>query len=168
MNPDLQRLHPYPFEKLAALKAGLEPPGQLKHIALSIGEPKHPPPDFVVTALADADALARDLAGYPPTRGSAELRTAIATWIGRRFHATADPETQVLPVAGTREALFSIAQAVLSGRRRTATSRAPFDRTLDCGTDAHRALAVERTDGAAAVTPAPSAAAPEPAPTEPA
>lgn len=117
MNPHLARLQPYPFERLAALKAGVQPPPETDPVMLSIGEPKHPPPDFVVAALADADALARDLAGYPATRGSTELRAAIAAWIGRRFHAAVDPETQVLPVAGTREALFSFAQAVLSGRR---------------------------------------------------
>jgi len=116
VNPHLARLQPYPFERLAALKDGVQPPPDSVPVMLSIGEPKHPPPEFVVAALADADALARDLAGYPATRGSAELRSAIAAWIGRRFQASADPQTQVLPVAGTREALFSIAQAVLSGR----------------------------------------------------
>jgi len=115
VNPHLERLQPYPFERLEALKAGVQPPAGTAPVMLSIGEPKHPPPDFVVAALADADALSRDLAGYPATRGSLELRESIAAWIARRFHAAADPETQVLPVAGTREALFSFAQAVLSG-----------------------------------------------------
>jgi N-succinyldiaminopimelate aminotransferase len=83
---------------------------------LSIGEPKHAPPEFVLDLLTDRDLLARDLAGYPATRGSPELRAAIAAWIRSRFRAATDPDSQVLPVAGTREALFSFAQATLSGR----------------------------------------------------
>lgn len=117
MNPDLAALQPYPFERLAALKSGIDPPADYPPVMLSIGEPKHPPPDFVVALLRDAAALASDLAGYPATRGTLELRTAIAEWLQRRFHAVVDPQRQVLPVAGTREALFSFAQAVLSGRR---------------------------------------------------
>jgi N-succinyldiaminopimelate aminotransferase len=83
---------------------------------LSIGEPKHAPPEFVIDILADRARLVRDLAIYPTTRGSDALREAIAGWIQRRFAASLDPATQILPVAGTREALFSFAQAVLSGR----------------------------------------------------
>lgn len=116
MNPWLERLQSYPFERLAALKAGIEAPRDYPPVMLSIGEPKHAPPPFVVALLSDADALATDLSGYPLTRGSVELRSAIADWIGRRFGAAVDPERQVLPVAGTREALFSFGQAVLSGR----------------------------------------------------
>jgi N-succinyldiaminopimelate aminotransferase len=115
VNPYLARLQAYPFERLAALKAGVTPPPERPPVMLSIGEPKHAPPDFVVDALTDVDALTRDLAGYPATRGSIELRQAVADWVGRRFHAGLDPETQILPVAGTREALFSFGQAVLSG-----------------------------------------------------
>jgi len=113
MNPDLQRLQPYPFEKLAELKAGLEPPHQLRHIPLSIGEPKHAPPEFVL------DALKRHLprlSQYPATRGLPELRTAISRWAEHRFQMPAeqlDPEHQVLPVNGTREALFAFAQALV-------------------------------------------------------
>ena len=113
MNPDLQRLHPYPFEKLAALKAGLEPPSQLKHIALSIGEPKHLPPDLVL------DTLSRNLhrlSQYPATKGLPELRTTIGHWAERRFQLNPgqlDFEHQILPVNGTREALFAFAQAVV-------------------------------------------------------
>lgn len=117
MNPFLHDLQAYPFERLAALKNGIEPAAGHPAIMLSIGEPKHPPPGFVVDMLTDADALAGDLAGYPATRGSSELRGAIAGWLDGRFGARVDPERQVLPVAGTREALFSFAQAVLSGSR---------------------------------------------------
>ncbi|WP_024460602.1 succinyldiaminopimelate transaminase [Marinimicrobium sp. LS-A18] len=113
MNPDLNHLHPYPFEKLAKLKAGVEPPEHLSHIALSIGEPKHQPPAFVL------DTLSQNLnrvANYPATKGLPELRQSIAQWAEKRFalsRGQLDPETQVLPVNGTREALFAFAQAVV-------------------------------------------------------
>lgn len=113
MNPDLQQLHPYPFEKLAKLKSGITPPGHLEHIALSIGEPKHQPPAFVLQAVQDN--LQR-FAHYPATKGLPELRQAIADWAGRRFqlHQPLCAESQVLPVNGTREALFAFAQAVVN------------------------------------------------------
>ena len=113
MNPDLQRLHPYPFEKLNALKADVTPPAELKHIPLSIGEPKHAAPQFVVDALTGA---MDKLNTYPLTKGMPELRQSIADWLGRRFKLaenSVDSETNVLPVAGTREALFAFAQAVV-------------------------------------------------------
>jgi N-succinyldiaminopimelate aminotransferase len=115
MNPHLAALQPYPFERLAALKAGITPEGNWPPVMLSIGEPKHAPPDFVLELLADQARLARDLATYPLTRGSDALRESIAGWIARRFRAAVDPATEILPVAGTREALFSFGQAVLSG-----------------------------------------------------
>lgn len=115
MNPFLDRLQDYPFERLNALKAGATPPDRFPAVMLSIGEPKHAPPEIVVQRLSDPTALARDLAAYPATRGSPELRQAVADWVARRFQARVDPEFQVLPVAGTREALFSFGQAVLSG-----------------------------------------------------
>lgn len=117
MNPRLDRLEPYPFERLNALKAGIRPPVDRPGVMLSIGEPKHAPPDFVLELLTDAPRLSDDLAAYPATRGSLELREAICGWLARRFGVAADPERHVLPVAGTREALFSFAQAVLSGAR---------------------------------------------------
>ena len=113
MNPELDRLHPYPFEKLGALLEGTQPPDQ-SHIALSIGEPRHAAPAFVLEALYDA--LPRT-AQYPATRGMAELRQAIATWARRRFAMAdnvLDPETEILPVNGTREGLFAFAQAALA------------------------------------------------------
>jgi len=116
MNPNLDSLHLYPFERIAALKHGVTGNPAFEHVSLSIGEPKHPPPPFIVDMLTEPAQLRADLATYPATRGSAELREAIASWLGRRFEAQLDPESQILPVAGTREALFSFAQAVLSGR----------------------------------------------------
>ncbi len=112
MNPDLSKLQPYPFEKLNALKAGIQPP-ELPHIALSIGEPKHPAPAFVVQSLAENLA---GLSVYPTTKGIPELRQAISGWASRRFklaEGRLDPERHVLPVNGTREALFAFAQAVV-------------------------------------------------------
>lgn len=112
MNPDLAHLHPYPFEKLAQLKAGCTPPSNLPHIALSIGEPKHPTPGFITEAVIEH---LHGLSSYPTTAGSIELRQAIATWLDKRFHLAGniDATTQVLPVNGTREALFAFAQAVV-------------------------------------------------------
>lgn len=116
MNPDLDRLQPYPFEKLNRLKAGIEPPAGKPHIALSIGEPKHRPPAFVAEALV---GQLDGLANYPLTKGIAELRRACSEWAERRFSLPAgslDPEHNVLPVSGTREALFAFAQAVVDRR----------------------------------------------------
>lgn len=112
MNPLLERLQPYPFEKLRALLAGTAPNPALRPINLSIGEPKHPTPDLVKNALiAHLDGLA----AYPATAGVPALRQAISGWLGRRYGIPApDPETQVLPVNGTREALFAFAQTVLA------------------------------------------------------
>jgi len=117
MNPDLQRLQAYPFERLALLKKNIQPPTQLKHIPLSIGEPKHPAPEFVIEAIKSHMA---ELAGYPQTRGLLELRQVIAQWLCTRFKLapeTIDPEKHILPVSGTREALFAIAQAVIDPGR---------------------------------------------------
>ncbi len=112
MNPDLEKLQPYPFEKLARLKAGCSPPAGLKHIALSIGEPAHPSPEVALSALRDNLHLCNR---YPLTRGNPELREAISGWLQRRFRLAAgsiDPERQVIPVNGTREALFAFAQCI--------------------------------------------------------
>jgi N-succinyldiaminopimelate aminotransferase len=112
LNPLLERLQPYPFEKLRALLAGAAPNPALRPINLSIGEPKHPTPRLVKDALvANLDGLA----AYPATAGLPELRKAIAGWLGRRYGIPVpDADTQVLPVNGTREALFAFAQTVLS------------------------------------------------------
>jgi N-succinyldiaminopimelate aminotransferase len=115
MNPDLDLLQPYPFEKLAALKTGLAPPADLPHISLSIGEPKHPTPDLLKSALI---GNLGGLANYPATKGGDALRQAIADWLVWRFALPGlDPARQVLPVNGTREALFAFAQAVVDRSR---------------------------------------------------
>jgi len=113
MNPLLDRLYPYHFERLAGLTAGATPPADRRPIALSIGEPRHAPPAFI------GDALVRTLdrlAIYPKAAGLPELRSACAAWLERRFDLGAgavDPATMVIPVNGTREGLFSFVQAVL-------------------------------------------------------
>ena len=111
MNPDLSRLQPYPFQKLSALLKGVQPPSGLAPINLSIGEPKHATPTFIRNALTDnLDGLA----SYPATLGSDALRTSIGTWLERRHGLPAlDFASQVLPVNGSREALFAFAQAVV-------------------------------------------------------
>jgi N-succinyldiaminopimelate aminotransferase len=111
VNPDLDRLQSYPFQKLAALLAGVTPNPALKPISLHIGEPKHPTPQFIKQALADhLDGLAR----YPTTLGGEGLRLAIAEWLKGRYGLTAiDPQTEIIPVNGSREALFAFAQAVI-------------------------------------------------------
>jgi N-succinyldiaminopimelate aminotransferase len=117
MNPNLERLQAYPFERLAQLKSGVQPPKALDHIGMSIGEPQHAPPEFIL------DALHKNLhrvAGYPPTIGMIELRAAAARWLERRFALGAnavDPEKMVLPVNGTREALFAFVQAAVDSSR---------------------------------------------------
>jgi N-succinyldiaminopimelate aminotransferase len=110
VNGRLELLAAYPFERLAKLKAGVTPPAGLPHIAMSIGEPKHAPPALVIAALERN--LGR-LDSYPATIGLPEMRAACAGWLERRFGARVDPDTMVLPVTGTREALFSFVQAVV-------------------------------------------------------
>ncbi len=111
MNPHLDQLHPYPFQRLTALLEGTQPPANLRKIPLHIGEPKHPTPEFIKRALIDS---LDGLAAYPPTAGPDALREAIAAWLRRRYGLqelrAAD---QVLPVTGSREALFAFAQAVV-------------------------------------------------------
>jgi N-succinyldiaminopimelate aminotransferase len=106
VNDRLALLTAYPFERLARLKAGQQPPAGLPHIAMSIGEPKHAPPALVI------DALRRNLQldSYPATLGLPEMRAACAAWLGRRFAVRVSADTMVLPVNGTREALFSFVQ----------------------------------------------------------
>ena len=126
MNPRLDLLHPYPFQKLRELFAGVAPNPDLAPINLSIGEPKHPTPKFIKDALiAGLDGLAN----YPITQGSDALRGAIAAWAERRYGVTLDPATEVLPVNGSREALFAFAQAAVDSTRhgrRTVVSPNPF------------------------------------------
>ncbi len=111
MNPDLDRLQTYPFQKLATLLEGVEANPKLSPVSLYIGEPKHPTPDFIGRALADNLA---SLANYPTTLGGEGLRVAIREWLMRRFGlCEIDALTQIIPVNGTREALFAFAQAVI-------------------------------------------------------
>jgi N-succinyldiaminopimelate aminotransferase len=112
VNPNLSRLQAYPFERLRALVAGASPDPTLTPINLSIGEPKHPTPELVKQALVGA---LDGLAVYPATAGSPELRQAVAGWLERRYRIPRpDPVTQVLPVNGTREALFAFAQTIVN------------------------------------------------------
>ncbi|MBN8780770.1 succinyldiaminopimelate transaminase [Thiobacillus sp.] len=126
MNPRLDQLHPYPFQKLRELFAGVTPDAGLSPINLSIGEPKHPTPQFIKDALI---AGLGGLANYPITQGSDALRVAISAWAERRYGVKLDPATEVLPVNGSREALFAFAQAAVDSSRhgrRTVISPNPF------------------------------------------
>jgi len=123
LNPLLGRLQPYPFERLRALLAGVTPNPALRPINLSIGEPKHPTPELVKAALA---ASLDGLSAYPATAGTAPLREAIAAWLVRRHALQAvDPATEVLPVNGSREALFAFAQTVIDPAGGTARVACP-------------------------------------------
>jgi len=116
LNPNLARLQPYPFERLRQLFAGSSsPPAGLKEIRLSIGEPRHATPEFIKEALAENLS---GLASYPSTQGSDALRQSIAAWAARRYGIPApDPATQLLPVSGSREALFALAQTVIDASK---------------------------------------------------
>jgi N-succinyldiaminopimelate aminotransferase len=115
VNPHLQDLHPYPFEKLRALFEGITPPAGYAPIRLSIGEPQHATPAFIRESLIDNLG---GLANYPTTQGSDALRQSVAGWLKRRYALPAvNPATQVLPVNGSREALFAFAQCVVDGSK---------------------------------------------------
>jgi N-succinyldiaminopimelate aminotransferase len=123
LNPLLGRLQPYPFEKLRALLADVTPNPALRPINLSIGEPKHATPELVKAALAGA---LEGLAAYPATAGTPALREAVAAWLARRYALKAiDAATQVLPVNGSREALFAFAQTVIDPAGGTARVACP-------------------------------------------
>ncbi|HEC84334.1 MAG: succinyldiaminopimelate transaminase [Candidatus Parabeggiatoa sp. nov. 2] len=114
MNPDLHSLQPYPFEKLVKLKQDCVPPPHQSAINLFLGEPQHATPDLVVNAMSTA--LAHGLGKYPITKGGDALRHSIANWLSFRFKLPADsldPNRHILPVNGTREALFAFAQCVI-------------------------------------------------------
>lgn len=115
MNPNLSKLQPYPFEKLRQLFAGVTPNAQYREIKLSIGEPQHATPEFIKQALT---AGLGGLANYPTTQGIPALRQAIAAWMARRYGLEGiNPETEILPVNGSREALFAFAQTVIDPSR---------------------------------------------------
>lgn len=115
MNSNLSLLQPYPFEKLNQLFADIQPPA-LPLISLAMGEPKHPAPAFIEQAIQQNF---HHLSTYPSSKGLPELRQSIAGWLTRRFHLQQiDAETQILPVSGTREALFSFVQTVINREQR--------------------------------------------------
>ena len=123
MNPKLNLLQPYPFERLRRLFADVTPNPALRPISLGIGEPKHAAPDFLKRALADA--LGSGLSNYPATAGEPALREACAAWVQRRYGIALNPVTQVLPVNGSREALFAFAQTVIDATKPGATVAMP-------------------------------------------
>jgi N-succinyldiaminopimelate aminotransferase len=114
MNPRLNQLHPYPFQKLRELFAGVTPNPELTPVNLSIGEPKHATPQFIKDALV---AGLGGLSNYPLTQGSEALRHAMTAWAQRRYGVALDPATEILPVNGSREALFAFAQASVDSSR---------------------------------------------------
>ncbi|MSQ65171.1 MAG: succinyldiaminopimelate transaminase [Limnohabitans sp.] len=113
MNPLLSRLHPYPFERLLHLFSDVKPSADWSPVSLGIGEPRHATPALILQAL---QAHSSELAAYPATAGSAAFRQACANWVQKRYGVSIDPATQVLPVNGSREALFAFAQTVLDGQ----------------------------------------------------
>lgn len=122
MNPLLSKLQPYPFERLRQLFAGVTPAAQYSPISLGMGEPRHPTPPFIKEALTQSLG---GLASYPATAGEPRLREACAAWIQRRYGLALDAATQVLPINGSREALFAFAQTVIDATRPGATVVCP-------------------------------------------
>ena len=114
MNPLMAKLQPYPFERLRKLFAGVVAPSTYRPISLGIGEPRHPTPPFIEKALLGS---LKGLSVYPATAGEPALREACAGWLHRRYGLQLDPSTQVLPVNGSREALFAFAQVVVDPTR---------------------------------------------------
>jgi len=122
VNPRLALLHPYPFERWRELTADIRPPADLAPISLGIGEPRHKTPALIEEALVKALPA---LASYPATAGEPALRDAVAGWVQRRYGVKLDPATQVLPVNGSREALFAFAQVAIDDTRARATVVCP-------------------------------------------
>ena len=127
MNPLLSRLQAYPFERLRQLHAGITPNPAYKPISLGIGEPRHATPQLIKDALS---SNLTGLAGYPGTQGEPALRQTISDWLARRYAVKVDPATQILPVNGSREALFSLAQTVIDpmriGENKVESAGAPY------------------------------------------
>ena len=150
MNPDLNKLHPYPFEKLNSLFSKVTPNPELSPISLSIGEPKHPTPQIVLNELHNE---MQKVAIYPSTKGIPELRQAISNWACRRFGLLSlDSERQILPVNGTREALFAFTQAVIDRTKKPLVlSPNPFYQIYEgasylAGADLHLLPSLETTN----------------------
>ena len=122
MNPLLADLQPYPFERLKQLFAPIKPNPNYSPISLGIGEPRHATPQLVLDALSRGTG---ELSSYPLTAGQPALKEACAGWIQRRYGVSVDPSTQILPVNGTREALFAFAQTVIDPTRKNATVICP-------------------------------------------
>ncbi len=122
MNPLLSHLQPYPFERLRQLFAGVTPNPAYRPISLGMGEPRHPTPAFIAQALVDG---LPGLASYPLTAGEPRLRQACADWLQRRYAVAVDAASQVLPVNGSREALFAFAQTVIDPTQAGATVVCP-------------------------------------------
>jgi N-succinyldiaminopimelate aminotransferase len=127
MNPLLARLQPYPFERLRQLFAGVTPNPAYRPISLGIGEPKHAPPAFIQQAMmASINASPSGLASYPATAGEPALREAFAAWMHRRYGLRLNPATQMLPVNGSREALFALTQTIINPGAATAPDQRPL------------------------------------------
>ncbi|MEY4018056.1 MAG: hypothetical protein RLZZ189_1854, partial [Pseudomonadota bacterium] len=122
MNPLLQRLQPYPFERLKHLFSTVTPSATYPPISLGIGEPRHATPQLVLDALA---ASTEALSSYPATAGLPALRQSCANWVHRRYGLTLNPDNQILPINGSREALFAFAQTVVDGSKAGATVVCP-------------------------------------------
>jgi N-succinyldiaminopimelate aminotransferase len=127
MNPLLSRLQPYPFERLRQLFAGITPNPALKPISLGMGEPKHPTPAFIQQAMIDSIvSTPSGLSNYPATGGEPKLREAFAQWLQKRYGLSLDPATQMLPVNGSREALFALTQTLINPAPGNAVDGAPI------------------------------------------
>ena len=142
MNPLLSHLQPYPFERLRQLFAGVTPPAAFSPVSLGMGEPRHPTPQFIKDAIsANLDGLA----SYPATAGDLRLREAFSAWLSRRYDLSVDAATQVLPVNGSREALFAFAQCVIDPRAEALCARrlppSCFDSICSPPTASHAAAA---------------------------
>jgi N-succinyldiaminopimelate aminotransferase len=122
MNPLLQRLQPYPFERLKQLFSTVSPSAKYPPISLGIGEPRHATPQLVLDALAASNEA---LSSYPATAGLPALRQSCANWVQRRYGLALNPDTQILPINGSREALFAFAQTVVDGSKTGATVVCP-------------------------------------------
>lgn len=123
MNPLLSKLQPYPFERLRQLLQSVTPSPAHSPISLGIGEPKHPTPQFIKDALCEH---LQGLASYPATSGEPALRRAITRWLERRYGLALDPDQHVLPVNGSREALFAFTQVVINTAQRGPQGEAPI------------------------------------------
>src|SRR3990167_8571560 len=123
MNPNLSRLQAYPFERLRQLFSSVTPNPAYRPISLGIGEPRHPAPQLIKQAYCDAIlGQGGGLSVYPATAGDVGLRKSIAQWLQRRYGLVVDMATQILPVNGSREALFAFTQTVVNASQSASES----------------------------------------------